>query len=228
MIYYVLRRLASAGIEEVVVNVHHHADKMREYLGNEPLPNLRILISDESDLLRDTGGAIRHASALLRGSGPLLIHNADVITDLNLNEIISVHSNSSAFATLAVRTRPSSRYLLIDDRTSLVGWRNVSSGEFLWAGGREVACRQAAFSGVQVISDKLLDLMPAKEVFPIIPFLLQMAEHYTIRTYRHDYGLWTDLGRPDDLHRMEQWMAGEEGETWTHKYLDGWSPSYPA
>ncbi|MBE0641679.1 MAG: hypothetical protein IH599_06560, partial [Bacteroidales bacterium] len=198
-----------------------------DYLKGDPVDGLSILISDESGNLRDTGGALKQAADLLRGSGHILVHNADVITDLDLNSLIESHINSNALATLAVRKRDSSRYLLVDGDEHLTGWHNTTTGEYLWVRGSVAPHHRMAFSGVYILSERVLDMLPEREKFGIIPFLLDMAASHKVMTHAHDYGIWTDLGRPADLQSMDRWLSGVEGKHWTDKYLAGWSPSLP-
>ena len=120
----VLDRLVSFGYDHIVVNVHHFASMIEEYLASVSVPGVTVSISDETDLLRDTGGGILHAERFL-GDGRFLVHNVDIISDLDLGWL-DANVRHDAIATLAVSDRKTSRYLLFDDDMRLVGWTNVS------------------------------------------------------------------------------------------------------
>jgi len=201
-----LERLRSFGVSEVIVNVHHFADLVVEYLRANANFGLRIEVSRE-DLLLDTGGGLKRAAwFFLEGQSdePFLLHNVDIVSAINLEEMAEAHKNSAALATLAVQERSSSRQLLFDRQGRLCGRR----------AGREAAdeiARSAenpeplAFAGIHVISPRLLKKMTEDGVFSIIGTYLQLArEGEAIRAFRADQYYWLDLGKPEDLRQAEQ------------------------
>ena len=201
-----LERLRSFGVSEVIVNVHHFADLVVEYLRANANFGLRIEVSRE-DLLLDTGGGLKKAAwFFLEGQSdePFLLHNVDIVSAINLEEMAEAHKNSAALATLAVQERSSSRQLLFDRQGRLCGRR----------AGREAAdeiARSAenpeplAFAGIHVISPRLLKKMTEDGVFSIIGTYLQLArEGEAIRAFRADQYYWRDLGKPEDLRQAEQ------------------------
>jgi NDP-sugar pyrophosphorylase family protein len=201
-----LERLRSFGVSEVIVNVHHFADLVVEYLRANANFGLRIEVSRE-DLLLDTGGGLKRAAwFFLEGQSdePFLLHNVDIVSAINLEEMAEAHKNSAALATLAVQERSSSRRLLFDRQGRLCGRR----------AGREAAdeiARSAenpeplAFAGIHVISPRLLKKMTEDGVFSIIGTYLQLArEGEAIRAFRADQYYWRDLGKPEDLRQAEQ------------------------
>jgi NDP-sugar pyrophosphorylase family protein len=201
-----LERLRSFGVSEVIVNVHHFADLVVEYLRANANFGLRIEVSRE-DLLLDTGGGLKRAAwFFLEGQSdePFLLHNVDIVSAINLEEMAEAHKNSAALATLAVQERSSSRQLLFDRQGRLCGRR----------AGREAAdeiARSAenpeplAFAGIHVISPRLLKKMTEDGVFSIIGTYLQLArEGEAIRAFRADQYYWRDLGKPEDLRQAEQ------------------------
>lgn len=201
-----LERLRSFGVSEVIVNVHHFADLVVEYLRANANFGLRIEVSRE-DLLLDTGGGLKRAAwFFLEGQSdePFLLHNVDIVSAINLEEMAEAHKNSAALATLAVQERSSSRQLLFDRQGRLCGRR----------AGREAAdeiARSAenpeplAFAGIHVISPRLLRKMTEDGVFSIIGTYLQLArEGEAIRAFRADQYYWRDLGKPEDLRQAEQ------------------------
>jgi len=201
-----LERLRSFGVSEVIVNVHHFADLVVEYLRANANFGLRIEVSRE-DLLLDTGGGLKRAAwFFLEGQSDetFLLYNVDIVSAINLEEMAEAHKNSAALATLAVQERSSSRQLLFDRQGRLCGRR----------AGREAAdeiARSAenpeplAFAGIHVISPRLLKKMTEDGVFSIIGTYLQLArEGEAIRAFRADQYYWRDLGKPEDLRQAEQ------------------------
>jgi len=225
LLFHVLSRLQAAGFREVVINVHHHAAKLIQYIASQPVPGLELSISDESGQLLDTGGALLHAAPLLEGGGDILVHNVDVLTDLSLTDLLDDHQRSDALVTLAVRDRQSGRYLLFNDRGQLVGWKDVRQEKSLWSDGPVEEVSALAFSGVQVISERLLELLPRRQRFAIIPEYISLARQHTLRSFIHNAGLWMDLGRPEDLRQAESYLQSDTGAEWYSKYLLGWNPS---
>jgi mannose-1-phosphate guanylyltransferase len=201
-----LERLRSFGVSEVIVNVHHFADLVVEYLRANANFGLRVEVSRE-DLLLDTGGGLKRAAwFFLEGQSdePFLLHNVDIVSAINLEEMAEAHRKSAALATLAVQKRSSSRQLLFDRQGRLCGRR----------AGREAAHEIAtpaesleplAFAGVHVISPRLLEKMTEDGVFSIIGTYLRLArEGERIRAFRADQYYWRDLGKPEDLRQAEQ------------------------
>lgn len=199
----VLRRLADQGFERAVVNVHHFADRMQEYIHRRDF-GLEVLISDESELLLDTGGGLRHAQDLL-GGAPFLIHNVDILTDLNYADLRTAYAESgNAVAVLAIRRRSTSRYLLFDEQLRLAGWRNAKTGERIVK--RAVAPLQDwAYSGIGWFGPDIFHyLPPAGTVASIIPALLAAAADGRVIGLPHDEGYWLDVGKPAALRQAEE------------------------
>lgn len=179
-------RLKDAGYDEVVVNVHHFADMIEDFLLQKDNFGLKVAISDERDLLRETGGAIRHAAPLLEcPEGRFLVHNVDILTDLDLQWFESrAAEGKEALATLLVTDRETSRYLLFDDGMRLVGWTNVKTGEVRspYPGLDPAKYRRLAFSGIHSVSTSILPLMTSwPEKFSIIDFYLSVCRDFTVR-----------------------------------------------
>jgi len=125
----VLEKLVAAGISEIVINVHHFPEMIRSYLHDHPLPGVTLHISDESDELLDTGGGLMKAAPWLMGGEPVLVHNVDVISDLDIGALLAFHREKGGVATLAVRERETRRYLLFDRDMRLTGWMDRQTGE---------------------------------------------------------------------------------------------------
>ncbi len=197
-----IRYLIKFGFNDLVINVHHFADQVIDFLNEKHKLCADIQISDERDLLLDTGGGLKRALPLL-GSEPFLLFNTDVLTNLDLEDFYRFHLKHNNLATLAVRRRKSSRYLMFDNYMRLSGWRNYRTGD------QEISRKtkkyqDLAFSGIHVVDPSIADFMPDKKVFSIIDVYLKAAENYTILGYDHSDTHWMDVGRVADLERAKQ------------------------
>jgi len=203
-----LRRLRGFGIREVIVNVHHFADMVVDYLKRNDSFGMRIEISREEVLL-DTGGGLKRAAwFFLEDSSdaeePFVLHNVDVLSTIDLQRMVQFHRENQALATLAVQERETSRYLLFDEQNQLCGRRAGHDGV------PEIArpaqeMRPLAFSGIHVISPRLLALMTEQGVFSIITSYLRVAgQGESIAAFRADEYYWRDLGRPENVAQAAQ------------------------
>jgi NDP-sugar pyrophosphorylase family protein len=183
-----LERLRFFGIHEVIVNVHHFADMMVDYLSSNRNFGMRIEISRE-ELLLDTGGGLKKAAWFFkRETEPFVLHNVDVISSIDLYRMARYHVENQALATLAVHNRPTSRPLVFDNALQLQG-----RGPGL------------AFSGIHVISPRLLPMLTEDGVFSIIDSYLRLASHgEKILGFPADEYYWRDLGKPGDLKQATQ------------------------
>jgi NDP-sugar pyrophosphorylase family protein len=211
----VLTRLRSFGVSEVIINVHHFAEMVVEYLKTNDNFGMRIEISLE-DVLLDTGGGLKKASWFFlkdmhSASEPFLLHNVDVISTIDLRRMLHVHAESRALATLAVQDRKTSRCLLFGQELQLCGRRsgpNPKKAELV----RPSAQVQAlAFSGIHVISPRFLSMLTEEGAFSIIKSYLRLAaQGERILGFRADEYYWRDLGRPEDLARAEEDLKQKE------------------
>ena len=203
LIDIVIDNLSAQGVGNFVVNVHHFAGQIVDALKNRN----NVAFSDETDLLRDTGGAVKHARNLLK-SNYFLVHNVDIISNFSLDFLLrNMHQN--ALATLLVSERNTSRYLLFNDDMRLVGWTNISTGEVKspFANINVDQCRKLAFSGIHLLNPCVHNLMENyPEKFSIIDFYLNNAAKYEI------YGLiqpnlkLVDVGKVDSLAKAADYL----------------------
>ena len=199
----VVKRLMTYGFTDIVINVHHFADQIITFLKSNNNFGAHIEISDESDLLLDTGGALLKACHLLDDGEPFLVHNVDVITDFNLTDFYNFHLNHHPVATMAVKNRETSRSLLINSDHELAGWKNNLTGETIISHGNEAELVPTAFSCVHVMSPSLFPLITETGVFSIMKTYLRLAQTHSIMTWNHDYSLWLDVGRIENLREAE-------------------------
>jgi NDP-sugar pyrophosphorylase family protein len=198
-----LSRLRAFGVREVIVNTHHFAEMIVEYLKANDNFGMRIEVSREEELL-DTGGGLKRAAPFFLDSAaslqePFILHNVDVISDIDLGRMARFHIEQSALATLAVQGRETSRYLLFDEQDKLCGRRIGHDGQAELV--RPVEQTQAlAFSGIHVISPRIFAKMNEEGAFPIIAAYLRLAARgEKIAAFRADESYWRDLGRPESI-----------------------------
>ena len=202
-----LARLRAFGVSEVIVNIHHFADMVVEYLKSQNNFGMRIEVSRE-DLLLDTGGGLKKAGwFFLEASGreePFLLHNVDVISTIDLQRMMQSHRQNKALATLAVQERETTRYLLFDEHLQLCG-RKAGREQDVEIVRSSKQSKALAFSGIHIISPRLLAKMTEVGVFSIITSYLRLAgQGESIVAFRADEYYWRDLGKPDDLQQAAQ------------------------
>lgn len=205
----VIERLSEAGTSHFVVNVHHMAGQIKNFLSiTQPhfaqasgCESFTIQVSDETDALLETGGGIRKARPLFLTAEPILIHNVDILSNVDLAQFYSSIGNDDAL--LLVSSRKTKRYLMFDDDMRLVGWTNIATGEVR---GR-VGTRMYAFAGIHVIGQTLLsDMDTWPERFPIIDFYLDRCAERTIRGYVKEDLRLLDVGKLDTLAAAEEYF----------------------
>ncbi len=220
LIEHVSRKLLSFGIDEVVVNVHHFADKIEEWIASQDY--MRMQVSDERKMLLETGGAVLHARKYLEGCGQFLIHNVDIMSNADLKWLESQVADD-ALATLMVSDRPTKRFLLFHPETMrLVGWHNTDTGDYSLADKsmRLEECLAYGFSGIHIMSDKVFDLMDqyvaergltvdpeAGVKFPIMSFYLWAAMKTPIYGVVAENLDFLDVGKLDTLKQAEEMFA---------------------
>ena len=205
LLYHAVEHLKSFGITDITINVFHFAEQVISFVRENNSFGINIHISDERDQLLDTGGGLKKASAFLKGEEPILIYNVDVISNLDLDLLLNYHQEQKALATLVVRSRETSLYLMFDQNLQLAGWKNFSSGEtrISCENSFEIA-RPLAFSGIHLIEPKLLDIITEEGKFPIMDLYLRLAKDHVIKGFIDQSDLWMDLGKPDQLKQAEE------------------------
>lgn len=207
MLELLILKLKKFGIREIIINVHHFADAIVNFLDQNDNFGIRIAVSREEELL-DTGGGLKKARRFFDNGESFLLHNVDVLTDLNYQQFFSVHRKSDALATLAVRTRATSRYLLFDENQDLCGWKNLETNEVRMSRQPHGKTKPLSFMGIHIISAKIFDYFPAKDIFSIIEFYLDLAgDRHTIKGFPADQYQWIDMGKKEDLKQAEALLA---------------------
>lgn len=190
LLEHTIHRLENAGIGHIVINVHHFADKVIDFIQRHTW-QARIDISDERALLLDTGGGLKHAAPLFSGRENILIHNVDILSDIDLHDVERHHKAEGNLVTLCVSRRHTKRLLAFDNDGRLVG--RAEEG--------------LAFSGISVVSPALFTLLPeANHPYPVIDEYIRLAhEGHRIGSYLHSADGWLDVGKPETLQQAQAW-----------------------
>jgi MurNAc alpha-1-phosphate uridylyltransferase len=193
-----------AGIFEVVVNVHHFADQIMDAVRTHQGWGSEIIISDETDMVLETGGGLKKAAAHLNGDVFALM-NVDILTGLDLNLMIAAHKKLLPLATLATTDRKTSRYFLFDHLDNLCGWTNTKTGEEKII--RTTADKNPkAFSGIHIIDPKIFSLMQQGGKFSMVDVYLSLAGAETIKSFDHSGTSFIDVGKPEAVASAENWF----------------------
>ncbi len=208
----VIRKLIGAGFRRIVINVHHFPEQIINFLNSKGNYGIEIIISDESNKLLDTGGGLKKAAPLFTAENPVLVHNVDVLTEINLKTFYRLHIENGNLVTLAVQKRKSSRYFLFDEKKNLCGWMNEKTGETKIVRHPEGNIERLAFCGIQIIQPEVFDYFPEKEVFSLVEFYLELAsqknlsEKNKISYIEYTDSLFMDLGKIENLKKAEQYF----------------------
>jgi N-acetyl-alpha-D-muramate 1-phosphate uridylyltransferase len=196
-----IRNLIENDFRKIIINVHHFADKVKDYLSRNTFA-ADIIVSDESGLLLDTGGGIKFANNYFDDS-PLLVHNVDIISNLNLREFYQYHLSDDAIASLVVSKRISNRYLLFNDNNTLCGWEDVKNNEKIIVREKDNLYR-FAFNGIHILNPQIIHQFPDEKVFSVIKAYLKLAETEEIQGYICNDIKWIDVGKIDSLEKAEK------------------------
>lgn len=212
MLEHVILKLKAVGFTEIVINIHHLGDQILDFLRANHDFGLTILISDERDCLLDTGGGIRKARSFFEDSDePFLVHNVDILSDINLKELYDYHIQKGGVATLLASRRKTSRYLLFDEGKRLCGWINKDTAQVKPAGFHydEALYKEYAFSGIHVLSPAIFRLMDApcwEGKFSIMDFYLATCQQANFTGYLAENLQLIDIGKPETLAYAEEFL----------------------
>ena len=208
MLWRTISKLRDAGISEIIVNAHHFREKVVESIQSRDFGiDVRVSLEEGPEPL-ETGGGVRHAAKLLAegGSGRFLVHNADILSDLDMGWFLS-RDDEGSLATLLVVDRESDRYLLFDEGMNLVGWTNVRTSEVKspYKDLDPSSCRRLSFCGIHVISESVFGLMEDwPERFGIIDFYLSVCDRHRIKGVLASNLDIIDIGTPASLEEAER------------------------
>lgn len=198
LLEHAIQKLIQTGIHHIVINVYHYADQISDYIQSHPF-DAQIQISDETEQLLDTAGGLKKAAAYFNQSSHILLYNVDIITSVDLNDLIQKHIQSDHLATLAVKERLTTRHFIIDRNTlQLCGWDNTKTGELIWVNSTSNPLF-VGFSGIHVVKKEILNLIPNQQKLSFTPLYLELAKKQSIYTYLHNQDAWKDMGKVEDF-----------------------------
>lgn len=210
LLEHVLRRLHAAGVRDVVVNTHHHAAVLEAYMrARSTSDGLRIALSPEPELL-GTGGGLLNAAWFFDDGAPFFLHNADILSGVDLRALYSAHVSSGALATLSVRARSSSRQFLFGGDGRLVGWERTDPPQRDWAAMplSPTDVLPLAFDGIQVVSPAIFAKLTESGVFSLTRAYLRLAgTGESIVAHRSDGTYWADIGSAEKLAAVERHVS---------------------
>lgn len=196
--------LKAYGIKEFVINVHHFASQIEDFLKENENFGVDIQISDERGELLETGGGLLKAKDLL-GEKPFLVMNSDILTDMPINEFIDFHSRHHAFISLAVSDRESTRKLLFDENNKLCGWKDLRNGDSIIE--NPDFKQSLAFSGIHIIDPKFFELNSFEGKFSIMKPYMELMKSHEIYGFDHTHYKLLDVGKMESVALAEEWFA---------------------
>ena len=202
LLEYCIRRLKFFGCTDIIVNIHHFGKQIISFLEANNNFGINISISDERDLLLNTGGGLKKAASFFDESEDFLVVNVDILHNIDFNLMRKVHIENKNLVTLAVSNRQTSRYLLFDANNRLGGWCNKKTGEIklaLSSMNETSTLKPMAFSGLQIVNSNIFKFMPKKDVFSIIDVYLKTASKAQLMAFQHEADIWLDVGKHDAL-----------------------------
>lgn len=192
-----VENVSKRGFGDIIVNVHHFADKVEKEIDLLKKEGYHITVSDERESLLETGGGLFKARWFF-DNRPFLLYNADIITDIDLDALYRFHLEKKGLATLALRNCDDIRYFLIDSHGLVKGWRNKATGEEIRVDDSSGGLSEMAFSGVHVVNPEIFNYMN-EGIYSMTTLYLKLAADHRICTFSHDKGFWADIGTSDNL-----------------------------
>lgn len=207
LLWHAINNFYNHGIRYIVVNVHHFPSQIIDYLQTVSWDGLKIAISDESDTLLDTGGGLVNARKLFMPHEPVLIGNADVLSNADLSHMMQFHKQHKPLVTLMTMQRPSTRQLVFNHDGLLSGWVNHQNGDRITA-RNEQNTHESAFCGFHIVEQAFIDMLPQEGAFPIMDAYLSRAAEVAIReSVMPPRCHWFDVGTVDKLEIAETFMV---------------------
>ncbi|MCK9269870.1 MAG: nucleotidyltransferase family protein [Bacteroidales bacterium] len=204
MLAHVVERLKQAGVTSIIINLHHFADKIKAWVAAENNFGIEIKFSDETAQLLDTGGGLLKARWFFDDGQPFVVHNVDVLSNINILAMLQQHNVSHALATLFVQKRRSTRYLLFDEAMLLRGRHDTRNNQTTFSTARQNNLHQLAFNGIHILNPAIFDHFAQSGAFSIIETYLSLARNHTIKGFRDDEAIYLDIGKPDALQEAQQ------------------------
>jgi NDP-sugar pyrophosphorylase family protein len=205
LLHRAVEKCTASGFYDIIINVHYLADQVEKEIQRLRLMGFRLSVSDEREMLLENGGGLFKARDFF-DDNPFLVYNADIVTDLDFSDLYKYHLEKRGLATLAVRKRPGNRFLLINDEGMLKGWCNIATGEKILAGDPGTGLTEIGFSSIQIIDPEIFHYMN-EGIYTVVDLYLKLAISHKIYTYRHDSGYWFNVGTPENLESVREFLA---------------------
>lgn len=209
LLQHTIEKLKHSGFNEIIINIHHYSDQIVEFVLSNNSFNIKIEFSQETELL-DTGGGIKKASHFFNDNKPFLVHNVDILSNINLNELYLFHEKSNSAVTLVCSERQSSRYLLFNQNNMLKGWINKSSGliKSNCSNFNPAIYKELAFSGIHVLNTSILkEINEFPDKFSIIDFYMSICKHIPVIAYNPSGTEMIDVGKPESLKEANNFLS---------------------
>lgn len=209
LLEHIILKLKFYGINDIIINIHHFGEQIISFIKQNNGFGLSVEFSDERDCLLNTGGAIKKAISYFDEKEPFLVHNVDILSNVDLNDLFENHKNNGSLVTLFVNQRSSTRYLLFNKNEKLCGWKNEKTGEIRSgvSGLNESLCGKYAFNGIHVISPAIFNFMESwKGAFSIIDFYLSVMNRIPIKAYNPQNVNVMDVGKIEFLDEAQLFL----------------------
>jgi len=205
LLFYAIEYLKKYNVTDIIINVHHYADLIIKYVEENNYFGINIEFSDETDLLLETGGGLLKAKYFFSDTNNFIVYNTDIFTSLDLNKLITQHNKNNALATLVVRNRKTSRYLLFSNDNTMCGWKNINTGEQILS-RTYLKYNEYAFSGIQILSTKIFELLKKHEntKFSIIKAYIELSKKHKIKAFIDKSKYWIDAGKPETINELSK------------------------
>ena len=195
----VLKRLIAAGVSEVIINLHHFPDQIRDFVRKKNNFGILIEFSFEETLL-DTGGGLKNAAWFFDDGQPFIIHNVDILSNINLESMFEHHLENKCLVTLAVNKRETKRFLIFDEENLLCGWKSLNVNKEVVSRVPQGKSQDLGFCGIHVVSPDIFSKMTEENVFSIITSYMRLiGEGERIVAFRTDGCSWRDVGKLEEL-----------------------------
>ncbi|MCD6113271.1 MAG: NTP transferase domain-containing protein [Bacteroidales bacterium] len=199
-----IKNLIKFGFDEIIINVHHFPEQIINFLKEKNNFGIRIEISNEKNMLLNTGGGLKKASWFFNDCQNFLLYNVDILSEINLKDFYDYHIKNNSLASLAVQNRNTSRYLLFDDEMYLRGWENKKTNEKILISEKRENLKPFAFNGIHMINTGIFNLISEQGSFSIIDLYLRLASKNKIRAYDIGDTFWMDIGKINDLKKAKK------------------------
>lgn len=197
-----IKRLIHFGVKEIIINVHHFAEKIQQFLADNKNFGIRIETSFEKEMPLETGGGLKKAAWFFDDGKPFIICNADILSNIDLLKMYETHCETAALATYAIQKRDTSRYMLHNTEGVMCGWMNTKTKTIKMSRfASELG--MYSFSCFHIVNPEIFQTTPKDDFFTIIDWYLNIGNRYTIMGYRHDADIWCDIGKPETLKEAE-------------------------